>query len=82
LFTKLLMSFGSAMSIGFGLWHFLVPRVWNWYSYIYESATELVLAVRAIKVFFSLSLVLGATWLRCFACCCLTSAEQHADNGR
>jgi hypothetical protein len=52
------MTLGSAASIGFGIWHFLVPRIWNWYSYIDASATELVLAVRAINVFFSLSLVL------------------------
>jgi hypothetical protein len=31
---------------------------WKWYEYINPSATELVLAVRAINVFFSLSLVL------------------------
>jgi hypothetical protein len=52
------MTLGSAASIGFGIWHFFVPRIWNWYSYIDVSATELVLAVRAVNVFFSLSLVL------------------------
>ena len=46
------------MSSGFGVWHFFVPRLWNWYSYIDASATELVVAIRAINVFFSLSLVL------------------------
>ena len=46
------------MSIGFGVWHFFVPSLWNWYSYIDASATELVVAIRAINVFFSLSLVL------------------------
>jgi len=52
------MTLGSVASIGFGIWHFFVPRIWNWYSYIDRSAPELVLAVRAINVFFSLSLVL------------------------
>ena len=52
------MTLGSAASIGFGIWHFFVPGMWDWYSYIDTSATELVLAVRAINVFFSLSLVL------------------------
>ena len=52
------MTLGSAASIGFGIWHFFVPRMWGWYSYIDASATELVLAVRAVNVFFSLSLVL------------------------
>jgi len=56
--VKILMMIGSRASIGFGIWHFFVPRAWNWYSYIDSSATELVAAVRAINVFFSLSLVL------------------------
>lgn len=49
---------GSAASIGFGVWHFFVPRIWHWRSYIDPAATELILAVRAVNVFFSLSLVL------------------------
>ena len=55
---KILISFSSLASIGFGVWHFFVPRAWNWYSYIDVRATELIVAVRAINVFFSLSLVL------------------------
>ena len=49
---------GSSASIGFGVWHIFVPRLWKWYSYIDPNATELIVAVRAINVFFSLSLVL------------------------
>ena len=49
---------GSSASIGFGVWHFFVPRLWNWYAYMDSHATELVTAVRAVNVFFSLSLVL------------------------
>jgi hypothetical protein len=56
--VKTLVTIGSVASIGFGVWHFFVPKVWSWYSYIDASATELVLAVRAINVFFSLALVL------------------------
>ncbi len=56
--TRLLVMFGSMASIGFGIWHFFVPKVWKWYAYIDPTATELVAAVRAINVFFSLSLVL------------------------
>ena len=51
---------GSVCTAGFGIWHFFVPKAWNWYSYIAPEATELVAAVRAINVFFSLSLVLFA----------------------
>jgi hypothetical protein len=52
------MTIGSSTSIGFGIWHFFVPKAWKWYSYIDVGATELVAAVRAVNVFFSLSLVL------------------------
>lgn len=55
---KILTTLGSFVSIAFGFWHFFVPKIWNWYSYIDQSATELVLAVRAINLLFSLSLVL------------------------
>ena len=58
LIDKVLITIGSTASIGFGIWHFFVPRAWNWYSYIDPNATELIISVRAINVFFSLSLVL------------------------
>ncbi len=44
--------------IAFGVWHFTVPRAWKWYSYIDSEAKELVLAVRAINLLFSLCLIL------------------------
>ncbi len=56
--SRILTTLGSVVSIGFGVWHFFVPGIWNWYSYIDPSATELVVAIRAINVFFSLCLVL------------------------
>jgi len=56
--TKILTSFGSVCTAAFGVWHFFVPKLWNWYSYISPEAKELVLAVRAVNVFFSLCLVL------------------------
>lgn len=58
LLVKIFVVIGSVASIGFGMWHFFVPRIWNWYSYIDPKATELILAVRAINVIFSLTLVL------------------------
>ena len=58
LLAKVLVLSGSFASIGFGIWHFFVSELWNWYSYIDVNATELVAAVRAINVFFSLALVL------------------------
>ena len=56
--VKIFVMIGSGASIGFGIWHFFVPRLWNWYAYIDSHATELVIAVRAINIFFSLTLVL------------------------
>jgi len=55
---KLLVIFGSVVSVGFGLWHLFVPELWKWYSYIDSNAKELIIAIRAINVFFSLSLIL------------------------
>ena len=57
--AKILVSFGSLCTAAFGVWHFFVPDQWDWYAYISPQGTrKLVLAVRAINVFFSLSLVL------------------------
>jgi hypothetical protein len=56
--VKILVAVGSSASIGFGIWHFIVPKIWKWYSFIESNASELVAAIRAINVFFSLSLVL------------------------
>lgn len=55
---KILSTIGSIISIGFGIWHFFIPGIWDWYSYIDQTATELIIAVRAINLFFSLLLVL------------------------
>lgn len=55
---KVLTILGSIIMMGFGVWHFFVPTIWKWYSYIEPNATELILAVRATNFFFSLSLVL------------------------
>ncbi|HWQ06403.1 MAG TPA: hypothetical protein VN453_04230 [Feifaniaceae bacterium] len=57
---RVLTLIGSVCTACFGVWHFFVPKAWNWYAYIAPEATELVAAVRAINVFFSLSLVLFA----------------------
>jgi hypothetical protein len=54
----ILTTVASIVTIGFGIWHFFVPGIWRWFTYIDSKATELVLAIRAINIFFSLSLVL------------------------
>lgn len=55
---RLLVIGGSTVSIGFGIWHFFVPATYGWWGAIVDETGELVRAVRAINVFFSLSLVL------------------------
>lgn len=57
-YVKLLVMIGSTISVCFGIWHFFVPKAWNWYSYMDPRAAELIVAVRAINVFFSLTLIL------------------------
>ena len=63
--AKILVTFASLVTMGFGVWHFFIPRIWNWYAYIDASAPELIIAVRANNVFFSLSLVLFG-WMNIF----------------
>lgn len=58
LFNRILIATGSVASIGFGIWHFYVPKDWRWYSYIDAQATELIVAIQAINIFFSLALIL------------------------
>lgn len=55
---RLLITAPSLLTIGFGVWHFTVPSVWNWWAAIRPEATELVLAVRAINILFSLLMAL------------------------
>jgi hypothetical protein len=55
---RILTTIASIVTIGFGIWHFFVPTIWHWHTYIDSKATELVRAIQAINIFFSLSLVL------------------------
>jgi hypothetical protein len=55
--STILLTIGSAITIGFGTWHLFVPVIWNWYSYFPAEARELKVAVRAINLFFSVSLI-------------------------
>jgi hypothetical protein len=55
---RILTTIASIVTIGFGVWHLFVPTIWHWHAYIDSKATELVRAIQAINIFFSLSLVL------------------------
>jgi len=47
---------GGTVALGFGLWHFAVPGIYGWQSYVPEAPQSLVDAVAATNFFMSLSL--------------------------
>jgi hypothetical protein len=53
---------GGAIALGFGVWHFAVPGIYGWQSYVPDAPQSLVDAVAATNFFMSVSLSLvGAT---------------------
>jgi hypothetical protein len=53
---------GGAVALGFGLRHFAVPGLYQWWSYVPDAPASLVEAVEATNFFFSFSLsLIGAT---------------------
>jgi len=52
---------GGVVALGFGAWHFAVPGLYRWQSYVPDAPDSLVRAVDATNFFFSLSLsMIGA----------------------
>lgn len=49
---------GGAAALGFGVWHFMVPDLYRWWSYVPDAPQTLVEAVEATNFFFSLTLSL------------------------
>jgi hypothetical protein len=49
---------GGAAALGFGIWHFTVPELYHWRSYVPDAPESLVQAVDATNLFFSFSLCL------------------------
>lgn len=56
--AKLLSILGASSTFGFGLWHFTVPSVHQWFSYIPEAPTELLIGISATNFFLSLELLI------------------------
>lgn len=53
---------GGAIALGFGIWHFAVPGLYRWQSYVPDAPDCLVRAVDATNFFFSFSLsLIGVT---------------------
>jgi hypothetical protein len=49
---------GGTVALGFGLWHFAVPGIYDWQSYVPDAPQTLVDAVAATNFFMSFSLSL------------------------
>jgi hypothetical protein len=47
---------GGAVALGFGLWHFAVPELYGWQSYVPEAPQSLVVVVAATNFFLSFTL--------------------------
>jgi hypothetical protein len=47
---------GLAISFGTGIWHFFVPYLYRWYSYIPQAPRSIVVSIDWINFFFSLIL--------------------------
>jgi hypothetical protein len=53
---------GGVVALGFGVWHFAVPGLYRWQSYVPDAPDSLVRAVDATNFFFSFSLsMIGVT---------------------
>jgi len=53
---------GGAVALGFGIWHFAVPELYRWQSYVPDAPDSLVRAVDATNFFFSFLLsMIGVT---------------------
>ena len=55
---KIVILVGSIITIGFAIWHFIVPWKYRWFSYMPNIPKELENAIKATNFFFSLSLLL------------------------
>jgi len=53
---KILFFIGLSLSTGVGIWHFFVPYLYQWYSYIPEDYKSLYVAIDWTNFFFSLLL--------------------------
>ena len=53
---KILYMIGLLLSACIGLWHFTVPYLYEWYSYIPDAPIEIIRSIDWINYFFSLLL--------------------------
>ena len=55
-YASILMQIGLVISMGFGLWHFIIPYQYKWFSYIPDAPRAIVVSIDWINFFFSLFL--------------------------
>jgi hypothetical protein len=53
---ELLLNVGLIISLGFGIFHFFIPDVFKWFSYIPDAPRNLVVSIKWTNYFFSLLL--------------------------
>ena len=56
LYARILMLIGLVISTGVGIWHFLVPYIYDWYSYIPDAPKNIIVSIDWINLLFSLLL--------------------------
>lgn len=56
LFIRVILNLGLSISMLFGLWHFFIPYMFNWYSYIPNAPRAIIVSIDWINFFFSLLL--------------------------
>ncbi len=49
---------GGSITLCFGVWHFFVPKIYNWFSYTPSMPSELKRAIEASNFFLSTMLVI------------------------
>ncbi|MHA1218536.1 MAG: hypothetical protein ACTSO5_07620 [Candidatus Heimdallarchaeaceae archaeon] len=55
---KIVILVGSIITLGFAIWHFLVPWKYRWFSHMPNISKDLVNTIKATNFFFALSLLL------------------------
>jgi len=55
---KIVILVGSMITLGFAVWHFLVPWKYKWFSYMPNISKDLENSIKATNFFYALSLLL------------------------
>jgi len=53
---RILLNAGLIISMCVGIWHFFVPYMYRWYSYLPNAPREIIVSIDWINFFFSLLL--------------------------